>query len=288
VSAIVIVTADDDPEQTAAEACHVPIKFIGGIQSVAWSPDGTKIAIGRDQVRVWDVAANTPAVEPFGGHIGDVYSVAWSPDGTKIASGGWDRTVRVWDAATGDAVGQPIPDHTQHPVVAWSPDSTKIAITDRDTVRVWDATSGTPVGEPFTQPTGGVTGVMWSPDGTRIAGGVAEPDSAVWVWDAASGTPLGEPLAGHTPEAVFTAASSPDGTTIASAAWDGTVRLWDAVSRTAIGEPLVCQRVGVRSVAFSPDGTKIATGAWDDTVRVWDAATGTLLVGESILFESDD
>jgi len=66
-----------------------------------------------------------------------VQGIAWSPDNTRIASGYYDRTVLVWEAATGkhvcmyrhcDAVF----------AVAWSPDGMYVASAGRDkTVQVW-------------------------------------------------------------------------------------------------------------------------------------------------------
>ena len=71
-------------------------------------------------------------------------SVAFSPDGHRIVSGSDDKTVRVWDAATGQPVGPPLTGHTD-PVmgVAFSPDGQRIASgSDDNTLRVWDAPPG--------------------------------------------------------------------------------------------------------------------------------------------------
>ena len=76
--------------------------------------------------------------------------MAFSPDGTRIVSGSDDSTVRVWDAATGRPVGQPLNGHTGSVTsVAFSPDGKRIVSGSEDkTVRVWDAATGQPSATP--------------------------------------------------------------------------------------------------------------------------------------------
>ena len=78
--------------------------------------------------------------------------MAFSPDGTRIVSGSADKTVRVWDADTGQPIGQPLTGHTDAVrSVAFSPDGKRIVSGSADkTVRVWDADTGQPIGPPLT------------------------------------------------------------------------------------------------------------------------------------------
>ena len=79
-------------------------------------------------------------------------------------------------------------------------------------------------------------------------------------------------LTGHT-DRIHAMAFSPDGNTLVTGSYDGTVRLWDAATHRQIGAPLAGHDGKIYSVAFSPHGKVVASGADDGIVRLWDAAT---------------
>ncbi|KAK0714784.1 hypothetical protein B0H67DRAFT_536753 [Lasiosphaeris hirsuta] len=203
------------------------------------------------------------------GHSHSVTAVAFSPDGTTLASSSDDRTVRLWDVATGEH--QRTLEGHSHSVtaVAFSPDGTTLASSSDDrTVRLWDVATGehqrTLEGHSYS-----VTVVAFSLDGTTLAS--SSRDRTVRLWDVATGEHQ-RTLEGHS-HWVTVVAFSPDGTTLASSSDDRTVRLWDV----ATGEhqrTLEGHSDWVTAVAFSPDGTTLASSSDDRTVRLWDVATG--------------
>ena len=118
------------------------------------------------------------------GHTDEVRSVAFSPDGKRIATGSPDKTVRLWNPATGQPLGAPLTGHTG-PVneVAFSPDGQRLASAGDDgTVRLWNPDTGQPLGDPLTGYTGQTFAVAFSRDGRRLA--TAGDDGTVRLWPA--------------------------------------------------------------------------------------------------------
>ena len=82
------------------------------VYSVAYSPDGLLIAVGTgNAIHLLDALTFQATGQPLEGHTDEVTSVAFSWDGKRITSASKDRTVRIWDSETRQAVGNPLAIH---------------------------------------------------------------------------------------------------------------------------------------------------------------------------------
>jgi small GTP-binding protein len=205
----------------------------------------------------------------FQGHEDVIFRIAWSPDGKMIASPSRDRSIRVWNAETGEHL-KTLWGHSfgvNH--VAWSPDSLLLASASFDwTIRIWDIETGesrrTIQGHSLE-----VRSIAWSPDGRTLASG--SDDMRIFLWDAETGE-WRRTLEGHT-AGISRVSWSPDGRTIASASDDRTIRLWD-VETGIIRQVLQPGFGAVHCVAWSPDGQQLASASFDTTIRIWDIEAG--------------
>jgi WD40 repeat protein len=245
------------------------------------------------------------------GHKDRVWCVAYSPDGSLLASASKDRTIKLWDPATGREQRSL---HANDEVIALAfVAGNRLASTGRSQpIQLWDLSTGREEarigGDGFPR-----TSLVSSRDGALLAFTQSGPAGRgqVLVWDVLTGSyrltlsrshffrsvaisPGGHLLATgsgdrtarlwvfatreellkwpHHPNEVHFVLFSPDGLTLATAAGPH-VRLWD-VSSEDLRLILRGDHKQVNALAFSPDGQLLLAAGNDKTVKLWEMVTG--------------
>ncbi len=209
------------------------------------------------------------SIRNFGGHSDAVSSVAFSPDGRSALSGSYDKTLKLWDVATGKEI-RTFAGHTGWvSSVAFSPDGqTALSGSWDDTLKLWDVATGKEL-RTFAGHTDWVLSVAFSPDGRTALSG--SEDGTLKLWDVATGKEI-RAFSGHA-GGVASVAFSPDGRTALSGSYDKTLKLWDITTEKQI-RTFTGHTEWVTSVAFSPEGGTALSGSDDKTLKLWDVATG--------------
>lgn len=240
--------------------------------SLAFSPDGTKIAAGvkgSGATYIWDIYTGILVKElPVEGTESWVTNISYSPTGEILATSNTDESVRIWDATSGELI-RIIEGHdgTVNDV-EFSPDGERIASAASDSqVKIWQVETGSEL-EALQVSGAFVTSTSFHPTGKLVAGGNFTGSIMVWNIDDDKLNHFTKHL-GPINELAF----HPDGRRIASASADGTVIIWDLDDEGSFVE-LLGHDAGVGGLAFNQDGSLIASASLDGSIRVWQADTG--------------
>ncbi len=215
---------------------------------------------------------------------GRINDIKYSPDNSLLAI---STTIGIWlqEVNSGEVLAL-LKGHTKATtVIAFSPDRDLLASgSDDATIRLWDTTTYQPIRTLKTD--GYVTAIAFSPNGNSLVTGSGK---RIQMWNVRTWQPIFTISQGNSTVAdlVF----SPDGTSLASASIDDSIKLWDAKTGQRkfnfdeeTGGYMTSGGYRPRGpkVAFSPDGKSLASTAVDHNrfanqkIKVWDTQTGEL------------
>jgi WD40 repeat protein/serine/threonine protein kinase/tetratricopeptide (TPR) repeat protein len=253
---------------TGQERATLPKPRVFGWDRVTFSPDGKILAQASGptpdaMATLWDLV--TRQVHATLAPSTNVRCFSFAPDGKTLVTGSEQKTLKIWDVATGRERARfhahlgPVLD------VAFSPDGRTLAGSsgfENGLTILWDLSTQPPR---ETLHVGAANAVAFSADGKTLATG--DFSGGVHLWDVATGrerakhqTSLGW---------ISSVAFSPGGDTLAIGTENRSVRLWEPASGREWTYPHLAD---VQSVAFSPDGKTLASGSADGTVALWDLA----------------
>ncbi len=327
-AAAVSVVAVDAPATVAASAANRTVKIWDlaartalaqlemnePVTALSVSPGGELVAIGGrfGEQHLWRRANSSPPLA-LRAHAGTVLAFAFSRDGQKLASSSTDRTIRVWQSATGAEKSSPIVLESPGVALAWSSDGRYLACGSEDYGVRLHSMRGRPASILLKGHESPVTDVQFSSDSSRIATSSRSKGLSVWklpkpapalldhrsnvlvlryasggreivsaglgdqgacLWNIASGT-----CQTRLPipiDRVRAMAISPDGKWLALGGYGGKIFLWDLVQRVPT-RVMDAHEQEVRALSFSPEGKLLVSASLDQTVRVWDVASGRQL-----------
>lgn len=278
-------------EKKVWQKCSTIQGYLGSINAIAFSQDGTLLATNGDDriVKLWNVKTGRFS-SSFSGQGKEGSAVAISPDGSLIAGGSFDGKVTLWNIQRKSLhktlmyLNRPHSHDGFVHAAIFSPDGKYVISGGSDAViRVWNTQTGKIV-KTLNGHSASVLSLAIAPNGQTLVSGSADKTIRVWRCEDWS---LLNTLEGHQ-DWVFSVAA--DSKSIVSGSSDRTIRVWETTTAT-LRHTLTGHQRGVSSVALSPDGQLLASGSQDGTVKLWHLGTGevmqTLIATYPVAFSSD-
>ena len=251
---------------------------LGEVMGVAFSADsGSVFTCGRDgKARLTAGPSPDGATAPttatklreYTGHSGSVTGLALTADGKLLVTSGEDKTVRVWDVASGKQMRSFQGHMTKATAVAARGDGRQVASASEDgAIRVWDLNT-TDDHRAMSEAKESLWAVAISADGKRLA--AAGADKKIRVYDPETGTLEATLDAGA---AMTALAFLPDGNRLVAGGGDKVVKVWDVTGKKVLKD-LPGHALAVLAVAASDDGKLVVSGSADASVRGFDPDGG--------------
>jgi len=308
------VVAELDPSKNQDALLRVLIGHTRWVSSVAYSPDGHKLATVSDDgtVRVWNPDSGLQEVV-IDGHVGTIVALAFNPREPQIATGADAGCVNLWNSESGASEGILSSEGEILSQIEFRRDGRVLAAVNEDgSVDIWEIESGD---EPrkLDRQLRPVLDVAFDPHSQQLAS--VHEDGYLRLWNsrtlqcttslhAHDGQAINVKFNPVTLQLVTTGGDglvclwnrssiedslhlrghvgpvdqvvfSSDGTRLATAGADGTTRIWSTSDGSTVATVALDGHL-VESLTFSPDGSQLATVGADATVRLWDSASGEL------------
>ncbi|CEH17839.1 wd repeat-containing protein 5 [Ceraceosorus bombacis] len=207
------------------------------------------------------------------GHTRSVSSLSISPHGMLLASSGSDRTIKIWNLASGSLKFTLKGHKLGVNQVAWSGDGRYVASASDDrTVRVWDCDTGAQV-RLLQGHTSYVFCLAYNLQCSLIVSGSF--DETIRLWDVKRGI-CHKTIPAHS-EAVTGVDFNRDGDLIVSCSYDGLLRLWDTSTGTCLKTLVHRDNAPLSHVKFTPSSSQILASSLDNTIRLWDIPNSRVL-----------
>jgi WD40 repeat protein len=250
------------------EAIHIFQGHSDSVESVAFSPDGSKVLSGShdNTMKLWNVETGT-LEQTFQGHSNFIMSVAFaSSDGRNILSGSADGSLKHWGKGN-DTIFLPL----EEPIglvhsIAFSPDGNYALLSGsrHNTTKLWDVKTGL---ESITPPThqAWVHLVAFSSDGNRALS--ASDDGIIKVWNVEDGKEINS---FSNTDRMWATTFVPNRNQLLFGGNDGTIKVLDIATGKEI-RTLKGHTGRVYAVAIA--GSQVISGGHDGTLKLWDIET---------------